>query len=114
MTRDEQVSRDFPSRHRYLTRSNERPASLSMLPNLEHLELNAPYMPDLRTSDERQMVQAVLDMVHSRVHPREAEGSRALEHFLSTIKAIERVNVEYVREHKNDAGPLQHEDSRDA
>ncbi|KAL1759730.1 hypothetical protein FB107DRAFT_204580 [Schizophyllum commune] len=97
-----------------LTRSDERPASLSMLPNLERLELNAPYMPDLRTSNERQMVQAVLDMVHSRVHPREAEGSRALEHFLSTIKAIERVNVEYVREHKNDAGPLQHEDSRDA
>ncbi|KAI5822639.1 hypothetical protein K523DRAFT_421926 [Schizophyllum commune Tattone D] len=94
--------------------TDERPASLSMLPNLERLELNAPYMPDLRTSDERQMVQAVLDMVHSRVHPREAEGLRALKHFHSTIKAIERVTVEYVREHKNDAGPLQHEDSRDA
>ncbi|KAL1660717.1 hypothetical protein GGF50DRAFT_130053 [Schizophyllum commune] len=77
-------------------------------------ELNAPYMPDLRTSDERQMVQAVLDMVHSRLRARETEGLRALEHFHSTIKAIERVTVEYVREHKNDAGPLQHEDSRNA
>ncbi|KAI5895697.1 uncharacterized protein SCHCODRAFT_02620141 [Schizophyllum commune H4-8] len=86
-----------------LTRSDERPASLSMLPSLERLALNAPVMPELHSSDERQMVQAVLDMVHSRVRPREAEGLRALQQFHSTIKAIERVTVEYVRQHKNDA-----------
>ncbi|KAI4526145.1 hypothetical protein K525DRAFT_265414 [Schizophyllum commune Loenen D] len=91
---------------RALTRSDETPASLRMLPNLERLELLAEVAPSYEEDELGGIVRAVLDMVYSRVHPRDAEDLRALRQFRSTIEAFERITVEYVREHQTNAGPL--------
>ncbi|KAL1718086.1 hypothetical protein EV715DRAFT_291576 [Schizophyllum commune] len=64
------------------------------------------FPPSYEEDEVGGIVRAVLNMVYSRAHPRDAENLRALRQFHSTIEAFERITVEYVREHQTNAGPL--------
>ncbi|KAL1694200.1 hypothetical protein GGG16DRAFT_110550 [Schizophyllum commune] len=87
-----------------MTRSPDKPESMSFLPNLTHFEVHSA--ENSSTGMEDEMVQAVVEMVYSRAQPTGSDDVQVLSKFTSSIYALRKLSVKYVRKHKTDIAPL--------